>query len=85
MRHKRVREALIQTLRENPDGLTASQMIDKLDPKKRKKIVNAKHVAVLLRGMKGVSKSMSCKMTKRDNLFDYTVNVYHYEEEGAEI
>jgi predicted Zn-ribbon and HTH transcriptional regulator len=86
MRHKRVRQAIVQTLKENPDGLTASQIIDKLGTKKSKRIVNAKHVAVLVRGLKGVKKTMSCKMKKRDALHDYTVNVYFYdEEEGAEI
>ena len=86
MRHQRVRKAIVQTLRENPEGLTASQIIDRLGPKKSKKIVNAKHVAVLVRGLKGVKKTMSCKMKVRDALHDYTVNVYFYdEEEGAEI
>jgi hypothetical protein len=87
MRHKRVRQALVQTLKDNPDGLTASQIIDKLDPKKRRKIVNAKHVAVLLRGLSGVKKSMECKYTNRHSMtpHDYTVNVYFYEEEGGEI
>jgi len=84
MRHKRIRAAIVQTLRENPSGLTANQIIERLDPKKRKKITNAKHIGNLLRGLKGVRKNMSVLV--RSELAQYKVNVYYYDEdEGAEI
>tara|TARA_R100000700_G_scaffold41068_2_gene59459 strand:+ start:10713 stop:10967 length:255 start_codon:yes stop_codon:yes gene_type:complete len=84
MRHKRIRRTLLQTLRENPEGLTAIQIMDKLDKKKRAKVSNAKHIGVLLRGLKGVKKMREVDI--HSDVYRYKVNVYYYDEnEGAEI
>ena len=91
MRQKRIRRALVQVIREHPEGLTAHQIIEKLDPKKQKKVSNAKHISVLLRGIKGVEKkgNENLRSTNEDGFSvtsSYSVNVYIYnEDEGAEI
>jgi len=91
MRHVRVRNAIAQTLRDNPEGLTATEILEKLDRKKRNKVTNAKHVSTLIRGMKNIH--VKCVAQAVDDasswsnrgLNKYKVNVYIHEEEGAEI
>lgn len=89
MRHKRIRRALVQVIRENPEGITANQILEKLDSKKKKKVSNAKHISTLLRGIKGVKKAGVTGIGFGDGYRtspSYTVNVYYYDEdEGAEI
>ena len=89
MRHKRIRRALVQVIRANPEGITANQILEQLDPKRKKKVGNAKHISTLLRGVKGVKKSGVTGIGFGDGYrttASYQVNVYYYDEdEGAEI
>lgn len=88
MRHKRIRRALVKIIRENPKGITANQILEKLDSKKQKKVSNAKHISTLLRGIKGVKKmgETGIGFGYGYGYGSYTVNVYYYDEdEGAEI
>ena len=55
-RQKRLRNAIVKTLRENPQGLTANQIIDRLPDRQRKSASNAGHVSNLIRGMKNINK-----------------------------
>jgi len=79
----------VQVIRDNPEGITATQIIDKLDEKKKKKVSNAKHISTLLRGIKGVKKMGETGIGFGDGYRTtaaYSVNVYYYDEdEGAEI
>lgn len=57
MRRIRARRAIAKVLLDNPNGLTAHEIITKLDPKiTLHSIVDARHVSNLLRGAKGVHK-----------------------------
>ena len=57
MRRIRARRAIAKVLLANPDGMTAHEIITKLDPKiTLHSIVDARHVSNLLRGAKGVHK-----------------------------
>ena len=97
MRKKRVRRQIEETLRANPDGLTAGQILERL-PSKRN-VSDARHLANLLRGMKNIKKrrvKMASRAfyssttyyhsgaTKHEGATWY-VNEYYYEDEGAEI
>ena len=89
MRKKRVRRQIEETLRANPDGLTAGQILERL-PSQRN-VSDARHLANLLRGMKNIKK----RKVKLGNQPFYTgaenrvgtwfVNEYYYDDEGAEI
>lgn len=58
MRRIRARRAIAKVLLANPDGMTASEIIDRLDPNiTRQSITDARHVSNLLRGAKGVKKT----------------------------
>lgn len=85
-RQKRLRNAIVKTLRENPQGLTANQIIDRLPDRQRKSASNAGHVSNLIRGMKNINK-IKVQLRESGSLGGgaYTVNQYFYEEEGAEI
>ena len=83
-RQKRLRNAIVKTLRENPQGLTANQIIDRLPDRQRKSASNAGHVSNLIRGMKNITAITSGTATASGG-GTYTVNQYFYEEEGAEI
>ena len=92
MRKKRVRRQIEETLRANPDGLTAGQILERL-PSKRN-VSDARHLANLLRGMKNIKKRRiklgdqpfyaAETRVKRTNQ-TWFVNEYYYEDEGAEI
>jgi ribosomal protein S3AE len=92
MRKKRVRRQIEDTLRANPDGLTAGQILERL-PSQRN-VSDARHLANLLRGMKNIKKR-KVKLGNqpfyaaetRENRTNQTwfVNEYYYEDEGAEI
>jgi len=90
MRHKRVRQSIVDTLRASPEGLTATQILERMPSKRRAKVTNAKHLSALMRGMKNVRKTnktsanVMSEYTTKD-LGNYQVNVYLYEEEGGEI
>jgi hypothetical protein len=57
MRRIRARRAIAKVLLANPNGMTAHEIITKLDPKiTLHSIVDARHVSNLLRGAKGVHK-----------------------------
>ena len=92
MRKKRVRRQIEDTLRANPDGLTAGQILERL-PSKRN-VSDARHLANLLRGMKNIKKRRVKLVNQpfyaaetRENRTNQTwfVNEYYYEDEGAEI
>jgi Fe2+ or Zn2+ uptake regulation protein len=58
MRRIRARRAIAKVLLANPNGITASEIIDRLDPNiTRQSITDARHVSNLLRGAKGVKKT----------------------------
>ena len=58
MRKIRARRAIAKVLLANPNGITASEIIDRLDPNiTRQSITDARHVSNLLRGAKGVKKT----------------------------
>ncbi len=58
MRRIRARRAIAKVLLANPNGITAVEIIDRLDPKiSRQSISDARHVSNLLRGAKGVKKT----------------------------
>tara|TARA_R100000458_G_C8265505_1_gene240608 strand:- start:583 stop:906 length:324 start_codon:yes stop_codon:yes gene_type:complete len=58
MRRIRARRAIAKVLLANPHGITASEIIDRLDPNiTRQSITDARHVSNLLRGAKGVKKT----------------------------
>ena len=89
MRKEGARNEIIRTLKANPDGLTADQILQRMNPKRKKYISNARHISKLIRGMKGIRKG-----DVRERLSDtlnqygtttYKVNRYYYDEEGAEI
>ena len=96
MRKVRVRRQIEDTLRANPDGLTAGQILERL-PSQRN-VSDARHLANLLRGMKNIKKrrvkmatnafysstSYYSGGTKHQGATWY-VNEYYYEDEGAEI
>lgn len=89
MRHKRVRQSIVDTLRANPEGLTATEILDRMPQKRRAKVSNAKHLSALIRGMKNIKKqrvhtNVPSEFSTKD-LTNYQVNLYLYEEEGAEI
>ena len=84
-----VRREILHTLKSNPDGLTAEQILRKMNPRQASKIRNAKHVSNLVRGMKGVRRGHK---NSRIHIYDgmnkqghYDVNTYYYDDEGAEI
>tara|TARA_R100000152_G_C6748701_1_gene172322 strand:+ start:658 stop:954 length:297 start_codon:yes stop_codon:yes gene_type:complete len=57
MRRIRARRAIAKVLLANPNGITASEIIDKLDANiTRQSITDARHVSNLLKGAKGVTK-----------------------------
>ncbi len=66
MRRIRARRAIAKVLLAFPDGLTASEIIDRLDPNiTRQSITDARHVSNLLKGAKGVNKiSKGSKIVK---------------------
>ena len=84
MRKKRVRRQIEDTLRANPDGLTAGQILERL-PSQRN-VSDARHLANLLRGMKNIKKRR-VKVSQHHLLVgeSYTVNEYYFDDEGAEI
>ena len=83
MRKMRVRRQIEDTLRANPDGLTAGQILERL-PSQRN-VSDARHLANLLRGMKNIKKR-TVKVSQHHLVGDaYTVNEYYYDDEGAEI
>lgn len=88
MRKMRVRRQIEDTLRANPDGLTAGQILERL-PSQRA-VSDARHLANLLRGMKNIKKrkvkvSPSPFYATGCGYETYTVNEYYYDDEGAEI
>ncbi len=89
MRKKRVRRQIVDTLRANPDGLTAGQILDRL-PSQRN-VSDARHLANLLRGMKNIKKRkvklghQPFYAAKKNHVATWYVNEYYYDEEGAEI
>lgn len=89
MRRVRARRAIAKVLLEFPDGLTASEIIDKLDPNiTRQSITDARHVSNLLKGAKGVKKiSKGSKIVKAVTDFNITSASYRvalYEVVDAE-
>lgn len=89
MRKMRVRRQIEDTLRANPDGLTAGQILERL-PSQRN-VSDARHLANLLRGMKNVKKrkvklgNQPFYAGAENRVATWTVNEYYYEDEGAEI
>ena len=88
MRKMRIRRQIEDTLRANPDGLTAGQILERL-PSQRA-VSDARHLANLLRGMKNIKKrrvkvSPLPFYAKGATCGTYTVNEYYYDDEGAEI
>ena len=91
MRKKRVRRQIEDTLRANPDGLTAGQILERL-PSQRN-VSDARHLANLLRGMKNIKKRrvklghqpFYAGKAKENHFATWYVNEYYYEDEGAEI
>ena len=91
MRKKRVRRQIEETLRANPDGLTAGEILERL-PSKRN-VSDARHLANLLRGMKNIKKR-KVKLGNQPyyvgrghkmHVATWFVNEYYYDDEGAEI
>jgi len=89
MRHKRLRMAIQDTLRQNPDGLTAMQIIEKLPKKNARAVRDGRHISNLMRGMKNIKKRTTANFERRTwdnrNESHYKVNQYYYDDEGAEI
>ena len=93
MRKKRVRRQIEETLRANPDGLTAGQILERL-PSQRN-VSDARHLANLLRGMKNIKKRrvkvgsqpfyVGAATKEKNTVAKWYVNEYYYEDEGAEI
>jgi hypothetical protein len=79
-----VRNAIVKTLRDNPEGLTASEILDNIDNKHMRRVRDAKHISNLVKGMKNIKKmQMAARAYSEVNA--YKVNVYLYDDEGAEI
>lgn len=58
MRRVQARRAIAKVLLQNPNGITSSEIVDKLDPNvSRNSIRDGRHVSNLLRGAKGIMKS----------------------------
>jgi len=85
MRKKTARDEILLTLKNNPEGLTASEIMDKMNPKKTRSVRNPRHVSNLLKGMKGVKKIHKKRYIKDIETWSYKVNIYYYDDEGAEI
>ena len=87
MRKMRVRRQIEDTLRANPDGLTAGQILERL-PSQRA-VSDARHLANLIRGMKNIKKRRvkvsPFPFYRTQHGETYTVNEYYYDDEGAEI
>ena len=81
MKKVRARNAILRTLKEHPDGLTAEGICYNAD---HRYVISPKHVSNLIRGMKGIKK-MEYKEKIGHDIQSYRVNVYCYDDEGAEI
>lgn len=57
MRKIQARRAIIDVLLRHPDGLTGTEIINRLDPKiSRNSVTDTRHISQLLRGAKGVER-----------------------------
>ena len=65
MRSIRARRAIAKILIAHPDGLSSTQIMERLDKKRRhlRRITNSRHISSLLKGAKGVSKSKGYTQT----------------------
>ena len=81
MRRARERNAILKVLKAHPEGLTAGQICYEAN---NRHITSAKHVSNLVKGMAQIK-----KMTEKQNIGyevgSYKVNIYYYDDEGAEI
>lgn len=85
MRKKTARGEILQTLKNHPNGLTASEIMQRMNPKKARGVRNARHISNLVKGMKGVRKIKRGCYIKDTETYSYKVNIYFYDDEGAEI
>jgi len=77
MRRVAARRAIAKVLLANPDGLIAEQIIPLLDKNITKNsIIDARHVSILLRGVKGVEKASYAVEVKTWNDITYKVASY---------
>ena len=93
MRRIRARRAIAKVLLDNPNGITAGEILVKLDAKiTLHSIIDARHVSNLLRGAKGVSKeSKGAKIIasnpntpwKTEHSASYKVAVYSVTDASA--
>lgn len=91
MRKIRARRAIAKVLLDNPEGITAGEIIVKLDPKvSLHSIIDARHVSNLLRGAKGVTKqSKGARITTANpntpwkQINSYRVAVYSVSDAAA--
>ncbi len=77
MRRVAARRAIAKVLLANPDGIIAEQIIPLLDKNITKNsIIDARHVSILLRGVKGVTKDSYAVKVKTYNDITYKVASY---------
>lgn len=89
MRKKTARREILMTLKNNPTGLTASEILSKMDIKKTRGVRNARHISMLVKGLKGVRCEKGNGFINGRTVeggYDYKVNLYFYnDEDGALI
>jgi len=84
MRRVAARRAIAKVLLANPDGLIAEQIIPLLDKNITKNsIIDARHVSILLRGVKGVEKESYAVKVKTWNDITYKVATYTVTDKDA--
>lgn len=80
VRNSRKKAAIINVLRASSEPMTAQQIFDRVSMKHS--IKNARHISVILRGMKNVKKAVATAYSISNQ---YPVNTYFYDDEGAEV
>tara|TARA_R110000824_G_scaffold277044_1_gene465350 strand:- start:62 stop:340 length:279 start_codon:yes stop_codon:yes gene_type:complete len=77
MRRIAARRAIAKVLLAHPDGIIAQQIIPLLDKNiSRNSIIDARHVSLLLRGVKGVTKESKAIQVSTYNATQYYVANY---------
>lgn len=81
VKHKRIRQAIVNVLRDADEPMTARQICDVLDVKGHF-IKNPRHLSTLIRGLEHIKKSMTTDFSLTNS---YPVNTYYYDDDGAEV
>lgn len=84
MRRIGARRAIAKVLLANPDGIIAEEILPLLDKNITKNsIIDARHVSILLRGVKGVEKKSYAVKVKTYNDITYKVATYKVTDQDA--